>query len=200
MALILINPNRKRYGYFKFKYKLYNIFHGKQGVDIKILKRGFEEVDVMQSYYSKVCIIFLEFHLKQFSSDNLVMSDFMKALKSKLAQKYKSKISYLWVRERHKAPAQHYHLAIMINGHKCNNGWSTQQIANDIWRNQKTGNTTYFVKRTTYNLLRNNEVEANAARVRLSYFAKNRTKERNLPCNNFSASRTKLNPKGKFSW
>jgi hypothetical protein len=200
MALITLNPNRKRYGYFKLKYKLYNIFHGKQGVDIKILKRGFEEVDVMQSYYSKVCIIFLELHLNQFSSDNLVMSDFIKVLKSKLAQKYKSQIGYLWVRERHKAPAQHYHLAIMINGHKCNNGWSTQQIANDIWRTQKTGNTTYFVKRATYNLRRNDEVEANAARVRLSYFAKNKTKERNLPCNNFSASRTKLNPKGKFSW
>lgn len=198
MALILINPDRNSYGYFRFKYTRYNIFHGKGGVDNTILQKGFEQIDMMQSYHNKVCIVFLEFHLNNFTNHNAVMSAFIRELKAYIKKNYGPRIGYLWVREKNKAAAQHYHLAVMIDGDKCNNGWNIQQFANEQWHKQNNNGTTYFVKRSTYNLLRNDDVEANAARVRLSYFAKNRTKERDLPCNCFSSSRLTLNPKAKF--
>lgn len=198
MVKVLINPKRKGYAYFRFKNRLYNIFHSKQGVNTAILQKGFEQIDVMQSYHSKVCMVFLELHLKYFSEHNAVMSVLISELKAYIKNKYNSRIGYLWVRERSKAKAQHYHLAVMVDGHKCNNGWSIQQFVNDIWRKQNDNGTTYYVTRPTYNILRNDNTEANAARVRLSYFAKNRTKEQDLSCNCFSSSRIKLNPKAKF--
>jgi len=199
MALITINPNRDGYGYFKYKNKLHNIFYGKQGVDLKILKRGFEQVETMQFYYSKVTITFLELHLKNFSKNNTVMSKFMSEFKSILMKKYSCEIGYLWVRERNRASAQHYHLAIMVNGHKCNKGWAIQQIADELWREKNEDGHTYFVTRSTYRLHRADEKEANAAKLRLSYFAKNRTKEINLACKNFSASRLKLSSKTGYT-
>ena len=198
MAQILRNKTKKGFGYFKFKNKLYNIFYGRDGVDKTILQKGFEQIDIMFSYHSKVCIVFLEFHLKEFSDNNAVMSAFIHELKSYIKKKYNSRLGYLWVREKNKAKAQHYHLAVMVNGHKCDNGWSIQQFANAVWQKQNNKGTTHFVTRSTYNTLRDDNIEANAARVRLSYFAKHRTKERDLACNCFSSSRLKLNPEAKF--
>lgn len=199
MAQILINPEKRGYGYFKFKNSIHNIFYGKGGVDRKILQRAFEQVDHMQSYYSKVRVIFLEFHQSVFSANNKEITRLMTTLKAHIAKKYKSRVGYIWVRERNRAHAQHYHLAVMINGHTCKNGWPIQQFSHQAWQAQNPDNTSYFVKRETYHLVRDDHTETNAARLRLSYFAKQRTKEHGLKCNNFSASRIALNPKGKFN-
>jgi len=131
----------------------------------------------MISYYSKVTMVQLQFHLHEPTPDNRVISRFLNSLIKKLKKQYKSQIGYVWVREQNGAPAQHYHMAIMLSGHVCKSSHHIYTIANELWSKQNDNGYSFRVKNSMYKISRYCDKELDAARYRLSYFAKNKTKD-----------------------
>ncbi|WP_423947035.1 YagK/YfjJ domain-containing protein [Alcanivorax sp.] len=77
------------------------------------------EMDAMLSHYSRVLFVRLDIRQREYCGDNAPMSDFCRKLKKHLSRRYKTtRIGYLWVRELEKAKQQHYHLVLMLDGHK----------------------------------------------------------------------------------
>ncbi|OBU19490.1 inovirus Gp2 family protein [Photobacterium kishitanii] len=196
MEHIILHESKKYLAYY-----LYNeipqliFYYAPLGVNKKILKQGYSQLDNLLTYYSKVTVIFLQLHQKEFTPDNRVISSFLKQLKRKLEKHYNSAIAYLWVREQGSAPAQHYHLVIMVNGHKCSSSQYILKMATEIWESPKDGNYSFKVKNRTYRIEKykdNNEYQA--ARMRMSYFAKMKTKDTTHQyLNSFGVSRIKPN-------
>ncbi|WIH23367.1 YagK/YfjJ domain-containing protein [Photobacterium damselae] len=162
----------------------------------KILKQGYKQLDNMLTYYSKVTVVFLQLHQTEFTPDNGVISLFLKQLKRRLEKHYNCTVAYLWVREQGGAPAQHYHLVVMVNGHKCSSSQYILKVATEIWESQKGGNYSFKVKNRIYRIetYKNNN-EYQAARMRMSYLAKMKTKDTSRPyLNSFGVSRVAPNP------
>ena len=91
----------------------------KQGCYEVILRRTHEQIQAMLSHHCKVFVFMVMFHSNDYSPINRLFSNFMRKFKKKLAAKLGLKrMGYVWVRERDERAAQHYHLAIFIDGNK----------------------------------------------------------------------------------
>jgi hypothetical protein len=176
MSQIILHPSNDKSAYFEYKQRQFLIIYYKGGVNIKILIQIFKQLDIMTSYYSRVSVVLLQFHLREQTLDNKVISIFLTALIKKLKVRYKSKIGYVWIREQNGAPAQHYHMAIMLIGHVCEISHHIYTIAKEIWKTQNENGYSYRVEKSLYRIVRYCDIELNGARYRLSYFAKNKTK------------------------
>jgi len=179
MCQITLHESKKFLAYYRYQNEQQLIFYRKSGIKKEILEQSFKQLDVMMSYYSKVTVILLQLHPDQFTEDNAVMTRFFVKFKKKLEKKYKSKIGYLWVREQNTAEAQHYHLVVLINGHKCNNSYTVNKICGEIWQGPMDTNFSYRVKNRIYCIKQylNDNRELRAVRMRLSYMAKKETKD-----------------------
>ncbi len=179
MCQITLHESKKFLAYYQYQNEQQLIFHKKKGVKKNILERGFEQLDILMTYYSKVSVILLQLHQSYFTADNNVMTKFVIELKKRIKKKYNCEIGYLWVREQNVAYAQHYHLMVMVNGHKCNNAYTVSNMCEDIWQGPTDTNFAYRVKNRIYCIKRykNDGQELRATRMRMSYMAKNDTKE-----------------------
>lgn len=177
MEQIIVHPSKDKLAFIQYKQKYCLIMYYEGGVNTKILTQIFKKLDAMVLYYSKVTVVNLQFHLKKHTLDNQVMSVFLTALIKRLKNKYEGEIGYFWVREKNGAPAQHYHMAIMLSGHVCHSSYHIFLIAQEIWELQNEGGYSFRVKNSLYRISRYCDEELNAARYRLSYFAKNKTKD-----------------------
>ncbi|WP_299017145.1 inovirus-type Gp2 protein [uncultured Photobacterium sp.] len=194
MSQIILHESKKWLAYYIHYDTPQLIFYRSTGIKKEILQKGFTQLDNLMTYYSKVTVIFLQLHQQQFTEDNQVITKFLVKFQKRLKSEYASRIGYLWVREHNGAPAQHYHLAVMLNGHKCCRSGNVKQIAHDIWQNQSDGNYTYSVKNRIYRIESyKGERELNAARMRLSYFAKRDTKDFDKYTNSFGTSQLRRN-------
>ena len=191
MCQITLHESKKFLAYFCYQNEQQLIFYRKSGIKKEILEQSFKQLDIMMSYYSKVTIILLQLHPDQFTADNDVMTRFLVFFKKRLEKKYKSKIGFIWVREQNTAEAQHYHLAVMINGHKCNNSYTVNEICKEIWEGPMDTNFSYQVKNRIYCIKQylNDNSELRAVRMRLSYMAKNETKDFTKYTKSFGSSR-----------
>lgn len=193
MAQIILHPSNKDLAFFEYKQRQRLIMYYEGGVNTKILTQIFKQLDIMISYYSRVSVVILQFHLKEQTPDNKVISVFLTALIKKLKVKYRSEIGYVWIREQNGAPAQHYHMAIMLSGHGCESSHHIYMIADDIWKTQNKTGYSYRVDNSLYRINRYDDNELNAAKYRLSYFAKNKTKDFEKNVKKFGVSRLALN-------
>jgi len=193
MSQVTLHPSSKGLAYFEYKQSQYLILYDESGINNKILNQIFKQLDVMVSYYSKVTMVQLQFHLNEPTSDNQVVSIFLNRFIKKLQTKYKSKIGYVWVREKNGAPAQHYHMAVMLSGHVCKSSHHIYNIANEIWSKQNENGYSFRVENSLYKISRYCDKELDAARFRLSYFAKNKTKDVDTLAKKFGASRLPFN-------
>lgn len=110
-------------------------------------------------------------------------------------------MGYVWVRKQNVAKSQHYHLMIMLNGHKCRNAYAVSNICDEIWEDSKDTNFSYGIKNRLYCIkqYKNNDSELRAAKMRMSYMAKNETKDFNKNTKTFGVSRLKPN-RSKLRW
>lgn len=101
-----------------------------------------------------------------------------------------------WVREQGGSPAQHYHLVVIVNGHKCSSNQYILKVATEIWESQKGRNYNLKVKSCIWRIEKyKNNNEYQATRMRMSYLAKMKTKDISRPClNSFGVSRIAPNP------
>ncbi|CAM2928630.1 YagK/YfjJ domain-containing protein [Moritella viscosa] len=193
MCQISLHQSKKFLAYYQYKNEQQLIFHKRTGIRKEILEQGFKQLDIMMTEYSKVSVILLQLHPDRFTEDNATITQFLVQLKKKLIKKYNSKIGYLWVREQNKAEAQHYHLVIMINGHKCNNAYTVSQLCDEAWEGPTDTNFAFRIRNRLYRIeqYKNNRNELRAARMRMSYMAKNETKHFSKNTNSFGVSRLK---------
>lgn len=172
--------NRNGVALFYYGYEQQPIFFPAGGVNVVALTKIFDTLNIMFSYYSKVSVILFQFHQSDYASDNAQLSKLISKLKSELNKHYRnSRIAYVWAREQGKDGTDlHYHIAFMINGSLCNKSDVLFKRARKIVKEIHPENYIWLPKRCVYNLHRYAKPnELRAARMRMSYAAKNRTKE-----------------------
>jgi hypothetical protein len=122
---------------------------------------------------SKLIAIRLELKMKQWSPDNKLVSLFFKQLKRKLCKHYgRCYHGYIWVREQNHATAQHYHTALLVDGHKVRHSNTIKQLAECIWQHGYLS----LPKCPFYRVHRSQIQRFQALIYRLSYLAKAETK------------------------
>jgi len=177
-----------------YKNHCYQIHKPKHGGHIKgVLDRIFNSIEAMLSHYAKVFVVRIDLHPKGFSPDNSIMSQFLKSYIPKLERQYKCKVSYLCAREQGtESPKQHYHLALMFSGHKINHPENLLKQLKSTWEDSNAG-TAAYLSDSYYMMFRGVKSSIDSVIYRLSYLAKQDTKERNRPANHLLRNTIKLN-------
>lgn len=161
---------------FEFNNTQWIVKGGKGGLNKRHLERIFQQMDVMLTKYSKVCVIQFDLHVLEYTDDNKIMTIFKRRLFGKISTKYKvneSDIGYFWCREYEKGKGQHYHWAVIIDGKKVRSGFPINQIAKEVW--ERMDGTIHFRKYHP-GVSRNAIDKQRDAMDHLSYLAKIRTK------------------------
>lgn len=173
-------PNKKNIALLNYQSEWQPIFYYDSGIHERALLSAFQQLDNMFSYYSRVTVVLLQLHQAEFQTDNLQIRDLMKQLQNHIKSHYNAKrIGYAWAREHGESGTnQHYHIAVMINGSLCNNGFHIVHKANQLWREIYPENYSWMVMRSTFALHRHHsEIRTKTARMRMSYGFKKRSKE-----------------------
>ncbi|WP_220720644.1 YagK/YfjJ domain-containing protein [Agarivorans litoreus] len=168
--------------------------HG--GLNLSAIKRIVDQLEAMLSHHNKVLVLRFDLHCKSYSPDNRELSKFLKQLKIKLKAKYGFvRIGYVCCRERAKANAQHYHLALFLDGNKVNYPSKICEMIECTWNQGSV----YFPKNRYYKLTRDDFNPILETVFRLSYLAKTRSKEGTLPqTKKHLSSRIQRGPRFRF--
>jgi hypothetical protein len=156
------------------------------------IKAMINQVDAMLSHHSKIHLIRFDLRLYEHTQTNKIITVFNRKLFKWLKRKYNFKrIGFVWCRELEKAKQQHYHYALMLDGHKVNYPLDTTDKIKDIW--QQLDGSVYFPEHCYYNMKRNDYESIQAAIWRISYLAKARGKgHKSAQTKNYGTSRIKL--------
>lgn len=148
----------------------------KSGLFSHAIKSMIGQVDAMLSHHSKILVIRFDLRMYEYTDDNSIMTAFNRKLHKWLKRKYKlSRVGYIWCRELETAKQQHYHYALIIDGHKvCYPGEILLKVK-EIWEQHLDGSE-YTPKNCFYNIKRNDYVSIQNAIWRISYLAKARGK------------------------
>lgn len=146
------------------------------GLITHAIKVMINQVDSMLNYHSKVHVIRFDLRMYSFTDDNKIVTVFNRRLFKWLKRKYKlNRIGFIWCRELETAKQQHYHYALIIDGHKVRHPIEILAKVKEIWE-QHLGGSEYTPKNCYYNLGRDNYDSIQNATWRISYLAKARGK------------------------
>lgn len=194
MCPIYLHPSKKHLAYVLYQNQEQPIFYSQKGIIKEILINSFKLLDKMFTLYSKVTAILLQLHQVQATTDNKQLTRMLQKLRTALKKHYQCEVAYFWVREQNNAEAQHYHMVIMLSGHKCQQSKLVDTLAKEAWLSIHPDNFSYRVKNRIYRVFRSDECrELNALRMRLSYMAKKEGKIGFAPSTNcYGYSHTKV--------
>lgn len=177
--------------YFRYEGRYWRINNRYQGVFTPMLKRIIEQIVVLFSYDTKLFVARFDLHQSEATSSSKHVSEFLQRLKAELADSHCLKyLGYAWCREESDTIKQHYHLALLLEGHKIRSPHNLYAIVKDLWL--AAGGIS--VHRGNYhNIHRHDEEGLGDIVYHLSYLAKKSGKV-SLPSQfkAFSASRLKL--------
>ncbi|MAB61775.1 MAG: hypothetical protein CMK67_01345 [Pseudoalteromonas sp.] len=143
------------------------------GCYTQMLKRLFEQFDIGLDKWKRQTFIMIELHQKQPTDDNKRMTIFRKRLMARITAHYGiAEIGYCWVREQEKAKAQHYHVALWLDGDKLNKSHVIARFAREVWEDMGGF---YSANRRSYIYVDSPETRLEAL-YWLSYLAKGRGK------------------------
>ena len=150
------------------------------------------QVDAMLSHHSKIHIIRFDLRVYEYTENNGIITAFNRRLHKWLERKYNLKrVGFMWCRELEKAKQQHYHYALIIDGHKVNYSDEVNKKVIELWR--QLGGSEYFPKNCYYNIKRDDYESIQSAIWRISYLAKARGKGyKPAQTKNYGTSRIKL--------
>ena len=162
------------------------------GLITHAIKSMINQVDVMLSHHSKVHIIRFDLRMYHHSDNNEIVTIFNRRFHKWLKRKYKLKrVSFIWCRELETAKQQHYHYALIIDGHKVNYPHEITNKVKELWR--QLDGSEYFPDRCYYNIKRDDYESIQMAIWRISYLAKARGKGyKQEQIKNYGTSRIKL--------
>lgn len=189
-----------------------NTFGGTRACYVEMLKAAKREFDSMQSWHEKVLMVKVDVHVRadDVGSTNAIMTDYLDRMREWVGGKqYNAKrMGYVWVREVSTQGGLHYHVWLMINGKDAKSGYNFIEKSRQIVeRHSHRGyrNVPYppkskdgIEKEYFYLVRRDDDNEYEKAFYHVSYFAKERTKDKhNLSPKgkNYSSSRITPNPK-----
>lgn len=165
------------------------------GCYVEILTAFHDQVAAMLTHYSRILIVGFDLHPRYYSADNTVISRFIRKAKKLITRHYQrydmSRIGHLWVREQASAPAQHYHVALLLNARAVNSAFAIHRICERIWTGWEHPQPHRAHNRTC--LVHRDDDQAVAEAMHCySYYAKEATKgARARTTNDYSASRIK---------
>nr|WP_071995404.1 inovirus-type Gp2 protein [Pantoea sp. IMH] len=172
-----VYPDIQASGEFLYDGVLWPVMPEECQQNAKIMNSLFRTIDKTYSSCSRFLAIRYDFHLPQYTSDNRAITNFHQLIIPSLRRMYpKSFVRVFWVREQNKAPAQHYHYLLMVDGNYVRHPLKINKLVESCWK-IATGGTVWFPKHGYY-FVRKNDTEAlTALLLRVSYFAKRHSKE-----------------------
>lgn len=162
-----------------------------QPVFLEMLVAIKQQMDAMKTHHSRLLAFRLDIHLNRYSEDNKPISRFVHKLSKWITKTYGGPVGYIWAREQGSAPAQHYHLMIMVNGRAVRYPSKIIRKAEDIaegWEWPKP----YTPKNCYYDIRTKDDKVFRMAYYRASYLAKSSTKQgKGRLANHFGRSNVK---------
>lgn len=178
-----------------YKDHAYHVYKpSSQGLKPHLVKKIISTCEIMLSHYSRVMVIRIDLHPRQYSTDNNQINQFLKQQANTLSQQYKCKVQYLCTRERHHSEIQHYHVALMLSGHKINYPHKLLNQLKSLW--ERAGGIASLVDNPFNIMCRGNKSSLKHAIYRLSYFAKTVTKKLDIKARSFLCN--KIPPAASF--
>ncbi|MCG7650991.1 inovirus-type Gp2 protein [Alteromonas sp. MmMcT2-5] len=167
----------------------------KRGIETHALKQVVGQVESMLSYHSKLIVIRFDLKVWEFTLDNKDITTFNRRLFKWLKSRYELKrIGFVWCREIEKAKKQHYHYALILDGHKVRHSELIINKAKSIW--EQFQRHLYVPKNCYHPIKRNDFSSIQGAIYRLSYLAKARGKGyKPAQTKNYGTSRIEHNDK-----
>ena len=160
-----------------------------KGIYLEILTRIINQLDIAYSIHKRILVVRFDLHLNHYTSNNEVISKFLKRIKQWLSRNYKMKdIGHTWARELERAKAQHYHCVLFLDGDKIQ---YPSKLIEQIKKTWSQNGHMHKVKNSFYYIDKNNYQEERAEAIyRISYLAKTRGKGyRDLQAKDYGASR-----------
>ncbi|WP_082196123.1 YagK/YfjJ domain-containing protein [Catenovulum agarivorans] len=159
------------------------------GCYTNMLKKSFEQFDVGLDKWKRQILIMIELHQEHPTNDNKRMTIFRKRLMTRITAHYGiTEIGYCWVREQEKAKAQHYHVALWVDGDKVKTSHIIAKFAREVWEDMGGF---YSVNRRSFIYVDSPETRLQALHW-FSYLSKGRGKGyKDAQTNDYSTSRLK---------
>lgn len=176
---------------------VWEIMQFPDGINRKLLERLYQSLMAYISWHSKVFMVRFDLSLYDSPTQNITMTKFRNYMVRHLEEKYKSKVSFFWVREHNNTKNRcHYHCALLLNGQKVQNTKTTFDLV-IASRNIIIDTNSFFPENCGYKIHPRDLQSIQAALFRLSYLAKNATKH---GCPQFTKSHqfSRLKPKPFF--
>lgn len=176
--------SKKKLGYFVYQHYALPVYEWIQrGIhpDKRIMTSILEKVSEVFNQSKKILVVRFDLHVKEYSENNRVISIFNQHIEHSIAHNYPNlNIHIIWVREHGKAPKQHYHCAVLVDGQKINHPAKLNRLLENAWKITSEG---YFsIPDNCYYLWKYGDNHMLGAIIyRLSYMAKNITKKRFNP-------------------
>jgi hypothetical protein len=90
-----------------------------QGIYPNIIEKIVEQLDICLDLHKRVLVVRFDLSLDEYSGDNHTISTFINRQKQRMFKTYRVKnIGHAWKREQETSKAQHYHVALFIDGNK----------------------------------------------------------------------------------
>lgn len=153
------------------------INHRYGGVYLGAMTSIMRQLHCILDYHSKILVIRFDLRLYVYTADNEVISRFNELLHRWLRRNYGMKrLGFCWAREMENSDKQHYHYALMLNGHKVRHPSKILEQAKLYWDEYIQGS--FFVPENCYYFIQRHDKEAMQNVIfRLSYLAKVNGKE-----------------------
>lgn len=166
----------KAKGFYLYDEVLWPILHPEGEYYPQIMKALFDAVNQTSQRSSRFFAVRYDLHLKHYTDNNQVMTDFCQQLAQVLRVRDPlSFVNIFWVREHDKAAAQHYHCVVMMDGNHIRMPHVLNRLVEQVWQATTKG-TVWFPKSPYYMVHRNDSQTLCEFLLRLSYFAKCATK------------------------
>ena len=164
----------------------------KYGVYPYMIEKIVEQLDICIAIHKRVLVVRFDLSLDEYSGDNHIISTFINRQKQRIQRTYKTKdIGHAWAREQETSKAQHYHVALFIDGDVIQSPTKLLRQIKAKWF--KHGRC--WIPDDCYYYIDQNNLEEERAKAieRLSYLAKTRGKGyKDIQAKNYSVSRLSL--------
>lgn len=87
----------------------------------------------MMDIYGRVLVVRIDLHQSDYREKNETVTAFIEAMTKQIARKYGHAMGYLWAREQETAKAQHYHVALILDGDKVARSNEITALAGKVW-------------------------------------------------------------------
>lgn len=162
--------------------RVWKVMSFPSGINRPLLNKLYGVLSAFLSWHSKAYMIRFDISLYDSLPHNHKISKFRSIVVKALKSYYQSTVVFSWVREQNSTDDKcHYHCFVLLNGHKANSTNTTFNIVKHALALVVDINA-YFPENCGYEIQRNSLASIQKALFRLSYLAKNDSKNGKPSC------------------